>query len=332
MWKEVISVLELVFDQSLAGAMRQAKGHPAGVTVSQGVKLYVCEDEAGSGKPESRWEPCEIRTDWGAVLEGTAADVAPLSLALPIGNIAGMVGADISARKEVLARLEAPWTEHHEAAWERYWRQNLDTLARLRRAKETGEPIRIWATTWCPHEACGLYYACQLLRNANVSVYWVCPPREIVRKDGTLELVHGLGQFPPETLGDLAVSAAELHPDLRRMYADRWLELVEENAPLRVVVNGTLMSVPEDFFDFALRRNLSADGPKKMGLVIAQTLQQIPGIGDTWLYLRLMEMARKGEVQVVEPAGPDHPYSARIKGAGGRAANGGCDSFHCSEC
>ena len=307
-------MLELVFDHSLAGAMRQAKGHPWGVTISQGVKFYVRTDDAEETPPESWSEPCTIKTDWnGEVLEGTAADVVPLSLGLHIGDLSGMEGADISARMEVLRQLDDPWEKISEPGWKKDWEQNLETLARLERAKGEGEPVRIWATAWCPHEVCGLYHACQLLGDAKGPVYWVCPPEEIVRKDGTLEVVHGLGQFPPETLGDLAAGAVELHPELRRLHANHWKELVKENAPLRAVVNGTVMSVPEDFYDFAVRRNLTEDEPKKMGSVIANTLQQVPGIGDTWLYLRIMEMVGMGEVQIVEPATPDHPYSAKIR-------------------
>ena len=307
-------MLELVFDQSLAGAMRQAKGHRRGTVVSQGVKIYVKTDDSKAETGKSWSEPCEIRTAWnGAVLEGTPDEVAMLSLSLSVGSIAGMVGADISARKEVLARLEAPWTVRHEAAGERYWRENLDTLVRLRQAAETGERIRVWAAPWCPHEMCGLYYACHLLRDANSSVFWVCPPREIRRKDGAWEQVHGLGQFPPETLGDLAADAVKLPPELCRQYGDCWLELVKENAPLRAVVNGTLMSVPEEFYDFALCKNLPVEEPKRMGYVLAETLCKMPGIGDAWLYLRLMKLVKKGEVEIVEPARPDHPYSAMIQ-------------------
>ena len=307
-------MLELVFDQSLAGAMRQAKGHPRGVTVSQGVKFYVRTDDTKETSPESWSEPCTIETAWnGVVLEGTAAHVAPLSLGLHIGDLSGMDGPDISVRRELLRRLEDPWEAFSTPIWEKDWEEDLETLARLERAKEVGESIRIWATPWCPYEVCGLHYVCQLLRNAKVTVDWVCPPQKVVRKDGALEFVHGLGQFPPQTLGDLAAGAVTLHPNLRRMYADRWLELVEENAPLRAVVNGTLMGVTEDFYDFAVRKNLPEDDPKKMGPVIAETLHQVPGIGDTWLYLRIMEMVRTGEVQIVEPATPEHPYSAKIK-------------------
>lgn len=307
-------MLELVFDQSLAGAMRQAKGHCKGITVSRGVKIYVKTDERNENGTESWSQPCKIETDWsGEVLEGCAADVIPLTLGLHIGDLYGMDGTDDSVRREVLRSLEEPWEEHHAPNWERYWRQNQETLTRLRQAEETGEPVRVWATPWCPHEVCGLYYACQLLRDTNIPIYWVCPPGEITQRDGTLESVHGLGQIPPEKLGDLAAGAAELNPELRRMCADRWLELVEENAPLRAVINGALMSVPEDFYDFAIRKNLSIHEPKKMGLVIAETIQQMPGIGDTWLYLRIMKMVEQGEVQTVELAKPDHPYSAMIR-------------------
>ena len=307
-------MLELVFDQSLAGAMRKAKGHRRGTVVSRGVKIYMKTVGTREEGTKGWSEPCEIRTAWnGAMLEGAAADVAMLLLSLSVGDIAGMVGMDLSARKAALARLEDPWAERYEAAGERYWGQNLDTLARLGQAVEEGEPVRIWATSWCPHEVCGLYYMCHLLRDTNSPVFWGCPPREILRKDGVREQVHGLGQFPPEMLGDLAADAVRLPPELRRQYGACWLELVKENAPLRAVVNGTLMNVPEEFYDFALRKNLPVEEPKRMGCVLAETLRQTPGGGDTWLYLRLMKLVGKGEVEIVESARPDHPYSAMIR-------------------
>ena len=92
-------MLELVFDQSLAGAMRQAKGHRRGTVVSQGVKIYVKTDDSKAETGKSWSEPCEIRTAWnGAVLEGTPDEVAMLSLSLSVGSIAGMVGQCVMKR------------------------------------------------------------------------------------------------------------------------------------------------------------------------------------------------------------------------------------------
>lgn len=36
------------------------------------------------------------------------------------------------------------------------------------------------------------------------------------------------------------------------MYALEWTDLVNENSPLRAVINGKLIGVPEDFYDFRI--------------------------------------------------------------------------------
>ncbi len=47
--------------------------------------------------------------------------------------------------------------------------------------------------------------------------------------------------------GERIVSKEEL-----RMYASLWNELVEDNNPLRAIVNGKMIGVPEDFYDFII--------------------------------------------------------------------------------
>ena len=74
-------MLEVVFDESTAGSLRQAKGRRQGQrTVSQGVAIYVSDGKGG----EAQSKPVTVERVWGTALPGTAADVAPLVLALDI--------------------------------------------------------------------------------------------------------------------------------------------------------------------------------------------------------------------------------------------------------
>lgn len=128
-----------------------------------------------------------------------------------------------------------------------------------------------------------------------------------------MEEIRGLGELDPGQFGTLAASAIELTPIQRQVYANRWLELVQENAPLRAVVNGHLMNVPEDFYDFVLRKAMPPE-PVKMGEVLARALTVLPGVGDGWLYRRLRAMIAAGEVQEISPGnGRYPPYTAVIR-------------------
>ena len=84
------------------------------------------------------------------------------------------------------------------------------------------------------------------------------------------------------------------------MYAEMWGELVLENASLRAVVNGTVLSVSEDFYDFIIWNRLT-DKPVKECRPIGDILGQVPiGIGDWWYAARIEHFIRQGRIKVVE--------------------------------
>ena len=78
------------------------------------------------------------------------------------------------------------------------------------------------------------------------------------------------------------------------------------------MVNGRLSSVPEDFYDFALRASLPEE-PVKMGRVLADALTALPGVGDGWLHRRLLALLVAGELREVAPGDGEHPYSTVIQ-------------------
>lgn len=306
-------MLEVMFSDSLSGAMRQAKGRKKGQrTVAQGVQLFI--EHGDDGEMLRHWtEPAEVETVWEADLPGTAGDVAPLVLALDMGDLSDMDTVEKEKRRELLLALEGDLCPEKEARrkLEMTMETNQSTLDRLERAKQSKEEVRVWIADWCPADVCGLYWVCDLLRDAEVPVSLVRAPREKVRSDGTLVTYRGLGEFLPEELGELAAGAVPLEPIRRRAYANRWRELVAENAPLRAVVNGQLMSVEEDHYDFALRAVLP-EKPVRAANVLGDALSRLPGVGDVWLYGRILAMLAAGELREITPGDPDRPYSAVI--------------------
>ena len=101
-------MLEVVFGESLAGAMMQAKGRRAGQrTVAPCVTLFV---ERNDGEEADRYwsEPGTVETVWSADLPGTAADVAPLVLALDRGDLSELDTAEMPGRKALLIGLQSP--------------------------------------------------------------------------------------------------------------------------------------------------------------------------------------------------------------------------------
>ena len=87
--------------------------------------------------------------------------------------------------------------------------------------------------------------------------------------------------------------------------------MTEENSPLRAVINGRLIGVPEDFYDFIIKKELPRDKMVHISFVIGTILGKYRlGVGDYWFAKRLNRMIENGEVQMVEKA--EDYYSSTI--------------------
>lgn len=229
-------------------------------------------------------------------------DVLPLTLALDVGDLRDLDG-NMDGRKNALSRLFGAYRDVTETLWA----QNEKTLLRLREAALAADAVRLWLRADDPGEVCGLYYACHFFCGSDAPLRAVFLPACAQTADAFIEY-RSSGELPPEALGALAGTARALSPWERRAYADKWRALAEESAPLRAVVNGRVVGVREDFYDFLLRANLP-EGEFTLARVIGKTLSALPGVHDRWLFLRLMAFKEAGEIAEVRPGGTDHPYA-----------------------
>lgn len=314
-------MLELVFDESLGEGLSMAKGRRGGrrLAADRGVAYGEVKEEGRLHK--NRAESHGAETVWsGEPLEGPAAGVLQLILDLDMGALADLDTPGMDGRYALIKALGGQGSQ----CWGPPQDQLLQTqegnayaLQRLFQAKETGEPVRIWVTPWYPREVCGLYHACHLLRDSGcpVDVVWAPWEQVRVRDDGSGTFIRSLGQYFPKELSALALRAEPLEKLRLQNFAARWEQLAAENAPLRALVNGRIISVPEDFYDFVLREHLAAE-PVTVASVLLKTRTALSGVGIGWLYLRLRAMLEAGELSLAEAEDPERPYSAKIRRIG----------------
>ena len=87
------------------------------------------------------------------------------------------------------------------------------------------------------------------------------------------------------------------------MYAMAWSELVEDNSPLRAMVNGKLTGVPADFYDFLIWKRLT-EKPVKQCRLIGDILGRDPlNVGDWWYAARIEHHIAQGRIRVTEDSG-----------------------------
>ena len=88
-------------------------------------------------------------------------------------------------------------------------------------------------------------------------------------------------------------------------YSNVWHMLKEENGPLRAVLNGQLVSVPDNIYDFMILSCL--DSPKTelqmMGEMVKNHQKKL---SDYWIAERVEQLIDEGKITVLEDK--EYPY------------------------
>lgn len=246
----------------------------------------------------------------GSLMQGKSRMLAPdrrdiyaFELALSVGDISEEIpGPERQAVLEDLITVAFPADKPRAAQHVAEARATLDCI--LARYAQ-GEDLRIW-TSDNPDDRCGLTWLLGRLDGRGTGKVWLVKlPEWEEREDHTLVRYQGWGEVEPETWARLSAGQQEAPAILLRACRHEWKTLQLENAPLRAVVNGRLMSVPETFYDHVLRWALDRQPQEfSVGHLLAQALSCQLGVGDGWFALRAEKLIAEGVLTVVKEA-PD---------------------------
>lgn len=245
-----------------------------------------------------------------------SGDVYGFSLALSVGEIAA--DAPNEARRRALCALchfplSLPGILEQI---DRFIENAALSLKAVLDRSAGGEAVRLWYSDQ-PDEMCGFYWITAQLDSLDGR----CGPIRLVKlppyvqgEDGSLTARNGWGEVVPGEWGRFLPLETSMSLALRRSVAAQWHSLQEENSPLRAVLNGRLVSVPEDFYDSLIRRELAkAPAEFQQAVFLEDILCRYPlGIRDGLVASRMEAMITKGELEIVKPAPDDAPSYARV--------------------
>lgn len=290
-------MIELLFGESEAGAMKAAKSKKVIGHRNNG-PTEVIGKRFAKGKETVEWIP------------GTSKEVICLGFMLDIGDI--REEADSDYRKKLIFSLLYQEQQGKDVEMEEELRElghaYGEELKRLKEYLEAGESVRIWYSD-APYSRCGLCFACRFMRGFENPVSVVKLPEYQV-EESSITISHNWGNVAAEEFAGFLQYERELSVRERRMYEILWTELVEENSPLRAVVNGELMSVEKNFYDFLIWRHLTVQ-PVKEARLIGDILGRHPvSVGDWWYASRIEDFIGEGRIKVVQDS--DNKYARMI--------------------
>ena len=274
-------MIEVVFGYSEKGTFKVAKNYRnkdwmSTVSVSQSENIVRREEKEDKVQP----------------IGGDSRDVICLGYGLDVGYIVGEV--DGIERQKAFEEIHGIFNVD---AIEHFQKSRKDTQ-RLLDAASKGIPIRIWKSN-APYSMCGFYYVCDLLRHIDCDLRVISLPEYRKRDDNAIVSYTGWGEVEAGELYTFLPLEVVVDPNIKRMNSNKWKSLLLENAPLRAIVNGQLISVPEDFYDHIIINNMP-DGEFKMYELIGRAISKQLGINDSWYAFRIRKMIAENKLEIIK--------------------------------
>lgn len=121
-----------------------------------------------------------------------------------------------------------------------------------------------------------------------------------VKEVAMVEILFGESEAAAEEFAGFLSYEKRLSKEEVRMYAILWSDLVEDNSPLRSVINGKVLGVPEDFYDFQIWKRLTENPIKEVRLIGDILGHSQISIGDWWYAKRIEYYIQHKKIRIVE--------------------------------
>ena len=230
-------------------------------------------------------------------LKEVKEDVYALVFLLDIGDLS----KPIESRNELIVSLysqidfEDVDEEELSAGISKAYFEGLEELeARL----TNGVELRVWVSD-TPSSILGLYHLCSILKAYDNSVYLLELPKHLVGVEGIMGSTTW-DEISPEGFRQCFGLERKLSKEEINRYSELWEVQVRNPYPLRILLNGQIVGVEEDYYDFLIERRLGEE-PIEEARLIGELLHEYRiGINYYWYVKRIAVMIEAGNIVVID--------------------------------
>lgn len=174
-------------------------------------------------------------------------------------------------------------------------KQRFDDIIK---AAKLDKEIRIWYAN-NSSDKCGLYHLIHALQGVDCKIFVVEMPSNIGFRDPSWE--KAWGEADPKDFSACLHLAREISCEERDAMSQKWQRLEEENAMLRVMIDGEITSVPEDYLDDIILSNAPDGVDFKAGNMVGYTLgRSAHYITCGYAEWRTEELIKQGKLIVIK--------------------------------
>ena len=196
----------------------------------------------------------------------------------------------------------------------KWFNKEIKKIEKIEQLVKKGHVLRIWYTERT-NEFCGFCWLLSMLDLwgvENNKILYVKLPNSILFDSGKYEVFGGSGMFDPYILPQLAMRQQYLTDSYKNYHIRQWQRLREENAEMRVSINGQLLSVNADFYDSIIKSEIAKlDDTFKQATAIGNCLAKL-WVYDSFVAWRIDKMIENGLFEILEEAPKDAAYYCRL--------------------
>jgi hypothetical protein len=310
---ETIKMVEILFSESACCGLIEAQNYGKGTFRPGAVSIFTDKKISKKERHDFEREFMEKeRINWeqAVPLGGNSKDVFCFNLLLSIGDISGNCTGE--RRFLEISKLYDIYPDGTCAAKDIISKSSKN----LRAVKErinSGEDIRIWYSNQ-PDELCGLCWFITQIQDHKGRLFIIKLPGWELQHQGLITHTQGWGEIHPGAWHKFVKLQKEASSLFCRTCVSLWKNLSNENSPLRAVVNGNLVSIPETFYDsFILEEIKKAKDEFQEAKIVGTVLGKYKlGISDAWVAHRIESMINEGTLQLVSNPENNLPAYYRI--------------------
>lgn len=232
-------------------------------------------------------------------------EVVCIGLNFDIGDISGEIDGD--ERKKEFVRVFSS-VKFKDEEIEQFFNMQSEDYDKLIRCAKSGESIRVWKSN-AAFSACAYTFVCYTLKDVECDLREVTLPEFFEISHDTIKQCADWGEIAPDEFKQFIHLENKVSETEKKYQSNIWDSLKKENAPLRAVVNGKLISVCEDFYDHLIIRHIPKDNFVMARLIGTVLGKYQLGVGDGWYSLRINKMIEENKLEVVLRKDKSYPYS-----------------------
>lgn len=174
-------------------------------------------------------------------------------------------------------------------------KENYNTFNELISKVDHSDILYLWYGS--SREFCGMLYALELLKDRNLDIYLVNVKDTVIKSKEIEFKARSVGEIIPENIEKYAAAKRKLNLNEYRKLFDRWKLLKKDNSILRVIKDGKLESVDENYFDIDILKYTPKEfrnPTRTVGEVLGKSEERI---SDEYIFWRIKELIKTGKIE-----------------------------------